>query len=46
MKNDFVKHQSENIETGILMTDNIIFDGGKILEIGGIYNNRFAIVEH
>jgi hypothetical protein len=44
MKNAFVKHQHENIETGILTTDNSIFDGGNILDIGGKYRNRFAIV--
>ena len=44
MKNDFVKHQNENIETGILETDNSIFNNGNILEIGGCYSYKYAIV--
>jgi hypothetical protein len=46
MKNDFVKHQNENIDSGIFETDNSIFNNGEILEIGGMYHNKYAIVEH
>lgn len=45
MKNDFIKHQKEDIDNGILETDASLFDNGKILEIGGMYNNRYAIVD-
>ncbi len=46
MKNTFVQHKEENIETGIMKTDNSIFDKGDILEIGGIYRNRYAIIKN
>ena len=46
MKNNFVKHAHENIETGILKASDKLFDGGKILDIGGVYRNRYAIVKH
>jgi hypothetical protein len=44
-KNAFVKHEYEEIKTGIFNTSNAIFGGGNILAIGGNYRNRFAIVE-
>jgi len=45
MKNAFVQHDDENINTGIRKVGNHIFGGGNILDIGGNYRNRFAIVD-
>jgi len=46
MKNNFVQHKDENIATGILKTDNSIFENKDVLQIGGIYRNRYAIVKN
>lgn len=32
--------------TGISWTDNEVFGGGNILKIGGIYQNKFAIIDN
>lgn len=45
MKNIFVQHKEENIATGITKTDNSLFGNGEILEIGGVYRNRYALVK-
>ena len=43
-KNPYVQHKEENIATGIFKADNSIFENKEILQIGGTYRNRFAIV--
>ena len=45
MKNDYIHHSEENINTGIRKITNEIFDKREILEIGGNYRNRYAIVK-
>ena len=45
MKNDFVLHDSEDSNTGVSKAKSHLFDGKSILEIGGVYKNRYAIVK-
>ena len=45
MKNDFVLHDSEDSNAGVSKAKNHLFDGKSILEIGGVYKNRYAIVK-
>ncbi len=44
-KNAFVKHEQEEVKTGIFNTSNAIFGGGNIVSIGGNYRNKFAVVQ-
>jgi len=46
MKNSFMRHTFEDSNTGILMGDPSDFGKGKIIDIGGGYNNRYAIVHN
>eukprot|EP00828_Plagiopyla_frontata_P040521 TRINITY_DN5519_c0_g1_i2.p4 TRINITY_DN5519_c0_g1~~TRINITY_DN5519_c0_g1_i2.p4 ORF type:complete len:155 (-),score=36.96 TRINITY_DN5519_c0_g1_i2:21-485(-) len=45
MKNDFVPHENEDQKTGVSKMKEGLFEGKQILEIGGAYKNRFAIVQ-
>ncbi len=45
MFNKFVKHQKEDVHTGIYSANNSIFNGGNIGKIGGSYRNHYALVE-
>lgn len=45
MKNPFLPKRDEDFETGILTADTYAFEGGDILEIGGMYRNKYAIVK-
>ena len=46
MKNKFLKEESENIETGVFIGNTEVFGQGSIVDIGGTYRNRFAIVKN
>ena len=46
MKNNFLPHVEENLETGVLTADLSGFQGGKIIDIGGPYRNKYAIVQN
>lgn len=46
MKNKFLKEESENIETGVFVASTEAFGQGNILDVGGTYSNRFAIVKN
>eukprot|EP01016_Furgasonia_blochmanni_P044116 TRINITY_DN6095_c0_g1_i3.p2 TRINITY_DN6095_c0_g1~~TRINITY_DN6095_c0_g1_i3.p2 ORF type:complete len:225 (+),score=68.31 TRINITY_DN6095_c0_g1_i3:756-1430(+) len=46
MKAKFVKHNTEDLSTGVLFADSSIFFGGDVVDIGGSYKNRFAIIKH
>ena len=46
MKNEFLPLKEENLDTGILLADTKSFGDRKILDIGGTYRNRYAIVEN
>jgi len=45
-KNPFVGNAEEDYKTGLFVADNSIFKGGDIIDIGGSYRNRFAIVKN
>jgi len=45
MKNQFLPKKDEDFETGVLTGDNSGFEGGDILQIGGTYRNKYAIVK-
>ena len=45
MKNDFIEHVDENLETGVLTANMGHFKGGKVVDIGGSYRNKYAIVQ-
>lgn len=44
MKNDFAPHGTEDQKTGVSRMKEEVFGGKQILEIGGGYKNRYAIV--
>ena len=46
MKNKFLTEDSENLETGVWTANTSVFKGGEILEMGGAYKNRYAIIKH
>lgn len=46
MKNKYMKEESEDLETGIFKANTTVFKGGEILEIGGAYRNKYAIVRN
>ena len=41
-----MEHIDENLDTGILTADISAFSGGRVVDIGGSYRNRYAIVEN
>jgi hypothetical protein len=45
MKNDFLQRVDENLETGTRTANMTHFQGGKIIDIGGSYKNKYAIVQ-
>ena len=45
-KNPFVGNAEEDYKTGLFVADNSIFKWGDIIDIGGSYRNRFAIVKN
>lgn len=46
MKNAFLDKVSEDLDTGVLTANMTGFNGGKILDIGASYRNRYAIVKN
>jgi len=46
MKNKFLKDESENLETGVFLANTSIFQGGEIIEMGGAYKNKYAIIKN
>ncbi|EGR32423.1 regulator of chromosome condensation protein, putative [Ichthyophthirius multifiliis] len=45
MFNKFMKHNKEDVHSGIYFADNKLFNGGNIGKIGGVYRNNYALVE-
>jgi hypothetical protein len=46
MKNNFLPSVHEDLETGVLTADVSAFQGGNIVDIGGPYRNKYAIVQN
>jgi len=45
-RHNFLQFQKENKDTGVQSADNSIFNGGQIIDIGGSYRNKYAIVSN
>jgi len=45
MKSDFLVRKFEDPHTGTALADFPLFSKGKILDIGGSYNNKYVILQ-